>query len=383
MLGESGSGKTDLAKQVLKYIALVQQAVKPPQVAATAHELTLFRGGSIQPFFLETSRVTSLNPDDANFHIFYALLVGASDAVVEDCQLKHTTPATFAYLGKPSKLASTKCQLCINYLTEKLSAFELEYAGEVQGALYFAEGLGRLYFTSWPRHRIHSSRFKGHVQAIVDKLNVVQPRFVHCLRPRASTSKDFTALDMGVLKAQVQGQLLAPIVTYSMSSIVRTFRGREGVLFEKLKQKYTSTQVQSADDDTSLESFVLKVKFDGPTVHKMLSNPKMALLLGEPNILQALRELSIDPSVIYLQTTDPVLRLFYTELRAFITPKPHPDRIPYPDMPLDDAVLVPDSVQALARLQLLHPTPDMAPQDQAIVREVNQKYKGLSHRNNL
>ncbi|RHZ33278.1 hypothetical protein DYB31_013810, partial [Aphanomyces astaci] len=167
------------------------------------------------------------------------------------------------------------------------------------------------------------------------------------------------------------------------SSIVRTFRGREGVLFEKLKQKYTSTQVQSADDDTSLESFVLKVKFDGPTVHKMLSNPKMALLLGEPNILQALRELSIDPSVIYLQTTDPVLRLFYTELRAFITPKPHPDRIPYPDMPLDDAVLVPDSVQALARLQLLHPTPDMAPQDQAIVREVNQKYKGLSHRNNL
>ncbi|RLO01531.1 hypothetical protein DYB28_001182 [Aphanomyces astaci] len=201
-----------------------------------------------------------------------------------------------------------------------------------------------LYFTSWPRHRIHSSRFKGHVQAIVDKLNVVQPRFVHCLRPRASTSKDFTALDMGVLKAQVQGQLLAPIVTYSMSSIVRTFRGREGVLFEKLKQKYTSTQVQSADDDTSLESFVLKVQFDGPTVHKMLSNPKMALLLGEPNILQALRELSIDPSVIYLQTTDPVLRLFYTELRAFITPKPHPDRIPYPDMPLDDAVLVPDSV---------------------------------------
>ncbi|RHY36720.1 hypothetical protein DYB38_010183 [Aphanomyces astaci] len=56
---------------------------------------------------------------------------------------------------------------------------------------------------------------QGHVQAIVDKLNVVQPRFVHCLRPRASTSKDFTALDMGVLKAQVQGQLLAPIVTYS------------------------------------------------------------------------------------------------------------------------------------------------------------------------
>ncbi|ETV74877.1 hypothetical protein H257_10913 [Aphanomyces astaci] len=876
MLGESGSGKTDLAKQVLKYIALVQQAVKPPQVqlftsstkstikmrsdeshlmdllrlkhvnyetiylditpdrwpemlassggikqlpqlhmnshyfgnydelqrleddeqfvfyvknpnaarltsvlldgnelleafgnAKTVHNPNSSRfgkstsfsihattghllGGSIQPFFLETSRVTSLNPDDANFHIFYALLVGASDAVVEDCQLKHTTPATFAYLGKPSKLASTnvrtsttqddrvrwdrvlRCldlvgvsegersamfrvlsavlylgnigfedtlnelgvatgvriqndselhivadllsiqandvvrvlctkqlsvtkkdevyelqvharqaritresfarllydslfsalvsllnrssrvpkdnlvhditlvdvfgfedvgtnsfeQLCINYLTEKLSAFELEYAGEVQGALYFAEGLGR-YWSSvlnisegvglqvmsspvgvWAcldeatvlhgneddpkqlknsrfvralysrnadhpgltvrkdpleftvnHHRssvtynatdfvlknsqdflqplLHlmatssnpfiqslqthqrsvvnqetkrqssAARFKGHVQAIVDKLNVVQPRFVHCLRPRASTSKDFTALDMGVLKAQVQGQLLAPIVTYSsqmfrhavafpafqssyhmlfrqatwdadgvdqaleafvsslplgtsceyavgtttvffnealfmallaqrldvrsaaciriqatvrmwlaarevaslqlttqnyirqitqfyaqhnpsklaeVSSIVRTFRGREGVLFEKLKQKYTSTQVQSADDDTSLESFVLKVQFDGPTVHKMLSNPKMALLLGEPNILQALRELSIDPSVIYLQTTDPVLRLFYTELRAFITPKPHPDRIPYPDMPLDDAVLVPDSV---------------------------------------
>ncbi|KAF0721742.1 hypothetical protein AaE_010012, partial [Aphanomyces astaci] len=36
-------------------------------------------------------------------------------------------------------------QLCINYLTEKLSAFELEYAGEVQGALYFAEGLGRYW----------------------------------------------------------------------------------------------------------------------------------------------------------------------------------------------------------------------------------------------
>ncbi|KAF0742893.1 hypothetical protein Ae201684_002287 [Aphanomyces euteiches] len=733
-------------------------------------------GGSITPFFLETSRVTNANPDDANFHIFYSLLVGASDKLASECHLKNTTPSTFAYLGKPSKSAPTnvknfsteedrqrwqrvlRCldligvtevertaifsilsavlylgnfvfkdslnalgvatgvkissaeelkivasllsvdintlerslctrqlsvakkdevyelqvhepqarvsrdtlarllyeslfttlvsmlnkhskaheaidgkaceitlvdvfgfedigfnsfeQLCINYLTERLSSFELDYAGEVQKTLYASEGLqcswlndsaissgyalqvlespvgvwacleeatllhsneddqsqaknSRFVRALYSRNVDHSgltirrdpleftlnhnrsqvtynatnfvaknsdavsialvklvrsstnsfvkslrpeptekigeeikrqsvaNRFKGHVQDIIAKLRVARPRFVHCLRPRLDASSDFNSLGLELLKAQIRGQLLPPIVSYSsqqfrhnmelsvfqsryhmlfkdiftpngvehalnsfvgslsdsqgasysfavgkttvfmngllhdklqdrrfqvrssacvviqatvrmwlasravgklrettrnyirditqfyakynptklpeVPDIVRAFRGRENVLFEKLQQKYLKDHVETPSEeaiDTSLEDFILKVHFDAITVQQMLLNPKIALLLGEPRILQALREVSIDPSVIYLQTNDPVLRLFYTEMRSYLTTSVVPKRTKYQDMPLEDAV------EKLAHLQLLKPLVGMTPEEQDALSEI-------------
>ncbi|CAK4186063.1 unnamed protein product [Aphanomyces euteiches] len=689
-------------------------------------------GGSITPFFLETSRVTNANPDDANFHIFYSLLVGASDKLASECHLKNTTPSTFAYLGKPSKSAPTNVknfsteedrqrwqrgvkissaeelkivasllsvdintlerslctrqlsvakkdevyelqvhepqarvsrdtlarllyeslfttlvsmlnkhskaheaidgkaceitlvdvfgfedigfnsfeQLCINYLTERLSSFELDYAGEVQKTLYASEGLqcswlndsaissgyalqvlespvgvwacleeatllhsneddqsqaknSRFVRALYSRNVDHSgltirrdpleftlnhnrsqvtynatnfvaknsdavsialvklvrsstnsfvkslrpeptekigeeikrqsvaNRFKGHVQDIIAKLRVARPRFVHCLRPRLDASSDFNSLGLELLKAQIRGQLLPPIVSYSsqqfrhnmelsvfqsryhmlfkdiftpngvehalnsfvgslsdsqgasysfavgkttvfmngllhdklqdrrfqvrssacvviqatvrmwlasravgklrettrnyirditqfyakynptklpeVPDIVRAFRGRENVLFEKLQQKYLKDHVETPSEeaiDTSLEDFILKVHFDAITVQQMLLNPKIALLLGEPRILQALREVSIDPSVIYLQTNDPVLRLFYTEMRSYLTTSVVPKRTKYQDMPLEDAV------EKLAHLQLLKPLVGMTPEEQDALSEI-------------
>ncbi|CAK4245278.1 unnamed protein product [Aphanomyces euteiches] len=501
-------------------------------------------------------------------------------------------------------------QLCINYLTERLSSFELDYAGEVQKTLYASEGLqcswlndsaissgyalqvlespvgvwacleeatllhsneddqsqaknSRFVRALYSRNVDHSgltirrdpleftlnhnrsqvtynatnfvaknsdavsialvklvrsstnsfvkslrpeptekigeeikrqsvaNRFKGHVQDIIAKLRVARPRFVHCLRPRLDASSDFNSLGLELLKAQIRGQLLPPIVSYSsqqfrhnmelsvfqsryhmlfkdiftpngvehalnsfvgslsdsqgasysfavgkttvfmngllhdklqdrrfqvrssacvviqatvrmwlasravgklrettrnyirditqfyakynptklpeVPDIVRAFRGRENVLFEKLQQKYLKDHVETPSEeaiDTSLEDFILKVHFDAITVQQMLLNPKIALLLGEPRILQALREVSIDPSVIYLQTNDPVLRLFYTEMRSYLTTSVVPKRTKYQDMPLEDAV------EKLAHLQLLKPLVGMTPEEQDALSEI-------------
>ena len=111
--GESGAGKTEASKLVMKYISFVSGSgdavdyVKHvilesnPLLEAFGNAKTLRNnnssrfgkyfeihfnangdpcGGSITNYLLEKSRVTFQTPGERNFHVFYQLLQGASDA---------------------------------------------------------------------------------------------------------------------------------------------------------------------------------------------------------------------------------------------------------------------------------------------------------------
>jgi len=129
--GESGAGKTEASKLVMKYISAVSgnsegvDYVKHvilesnPLLEAFGNAKTLRNnnssrfgkyfeiqfndvgdpsGGSITNYLLEKSRVVYQTPGERTFHIFYQLLAGASDA--EANQLQLYAPEHFFYLNQ-------------------------------------------------------------------------------------------------------------------------------------------------------------------------------------------------------------------------------------------------------------------------------------------
>lgn len=55
-------------------------------------------GGNILNYLLEKSRVISQSPGERNFHIFYQLLLGASDAELDELMLKRNL-SSYYYLS--------------------------------------------------------------------------------------------------------------------------------------------------------------------------------------------------------------------------------------------------------------------------------------------
>jgi len=129
--GESGAGKTEAAKLVMKYISAVSgnsegvEYVKHvifesnPLLEAFGNAKTLRNnnssrfgkyfeiqfndagdpcGGTITNYLLEKSRVTFQTPGERTYHIFYQLLAGASDAEANALQLY--APEHFYYLNQ-------------------------------------------------------------------------------------------------------------------------------------------------------------------------------------------------------------------------------------------------------------------------------------------
>ena len=129
--GESGAGKTEASKLVMKYISAVSgnsegvDYVKHvilesnPLLEAFGNAKTLRNnnssrfgkyfeiqfndagdpcGGSITNYLLEKSRVTYQTPGERSFHIFYQLLAGASDSEANSLQLY--APEHFGYLNQ-------------------------------------------------------------------------------------------------------------------------------------------------------------------------------------------------------------------------------------------------------------------------------------------
>ena len=119
--GESGSGKTENSKKVLQYIAAASghiqsvESVKDkllqtnPILEAFGNAKTnrnnnssrfgkymdinfnwqgIPDGGNILNYLLEKSRIIHQNANERNFHIFYQLLNGADDALLEKLHLK-------------------------------------------------------------------------------------------------------------------------------------------------------------------------------------------------------------------------------------------------------------------------------------------------------
>ncbi|KAI8810433.1 P-loop containing nucleoside triphosphate hydrolase protein [Cladochytrium replicatum] len=130
--GESGAGKTEASKIFLRYIAAVSSLTDKvdhvkdrllnsnPCLEAFGNAKTLrndnssrfgkymdvqfdFRGrptgGIITTYLLEKSRVVNAAEGERNFHIFYQLLRGADDALLEKLHLKRSI-ADFSYLRK-------------------------------------------------------------------------------------------------------------------------------------------------------------------------------------------------------------------------------------------------------------------------------------------
>lgn len=129
--GESGSGKTEASKKVLQYIAEVTDhkgkvervkdklLVSNPLLEAFGNAKTNRNdnssrfgkymdiqfnyegnpvGGNILNYLLEKSRVISQSPGERNFHIFYQLVLGASDSELNELMLKRNL-SSYYYLS--------------------------------------------------------------------------------------------------------------------------------------------------------------------------------------------------------------------------------------------------------------------------------------------
>ncbi|CRK97386.1 CLUMA_CG010776, isoform A [Clunio marinus] len=137
--GESGSGKTEASKKVLQFIAAASghiesvESVKDKLVqtnpileafgnAKTTRNNNSSRfgkymdinfnwqgipdGGNILNYLLEKSRIVHQNINERNFHIFYQLISGADDALLEHLYLKRDLN-TYTYLSNGDKTSKS------------------------------------------------------------------------------------------------------------------------------------------------------------------------------------------------------------------------------------------------------------------------------------
>ncbi|VDO07017.1 unnamed protein product [Rodentolepis nana] len=127
--GESGAGKTETTKHVLRYLTegyganagVIEQRIidSNPLLEAFGNAKTVRNnnssrfgkfielafdkqaavcGGSLEHYILEKSRVVRQSKNERNFHFFYQLFAGASDSLRQKLGL--TTPDDFLYLSR-------------------------------------------------------------------------------------------------------------------------------------------------------------------------------------------------------------------------------------------------------------------------------------------
>jgi myosin X len=157
--GESGAGKTESTKFILSYLSAMSQQACPsaagryaveeailqssPILEAFGNAKTVYNnnssrfgkfillqfaetgniiGGKITDYLLEKNRVVSQNPKERNFHIFYALLAGISEADKETMML--STPESYHYLNQSGCVSDPTINDASDFLRVK-EAFDI------------------------------------------------------------------------------------------------------------------------------------------------------------------------------------------------------------------------------------------------------------------
>ncbi|CAF3335776.1 unnamed protein product [Rotaria sp. Silwood2] len=178
--GESGAGKTESAKYVLRYLT-ESYGVHNGQIEDRTNESNplleafgnakklqyLFSsirvvGGYISHYLLEKSRVCVQSKDERNYHVFYQLCAGASESTRRELRLSSPDNFhVFAFVNKSIPFSSSTSyigildiagfeyfpinsfeQFCTNYCNEKLQQFFNERIIKEEQSLYEKEGLG-------------------------------------------------------------------------------------------------------------------------------------------------------------------------------------------------------------------------------------------------
>jgi myosin-1 len=168
--GESGAGKTEASKSVMRYLAAVTPSSKSedmdkikdqlldsnPILEAFGNAKTLRNdnssrfgkymkisfnaanfpvGGSINVYLLEKSRVVTRAMDERSFHIFYNLLAGADDGLLSSLQLQRD-PAAYKLLSLSNCYTVDTINDKSDFAAVQAAMRTLEFPMEVQQALW-------------------------------------------------------------------------------------------------------------------------------------------------------------------------------------------------------------------------------------------------------
>ncbi|XP_046390643.1 unconventional myosin IC [Ischnura elegans] len=181
--GESGSGKTEASKKVLQFIAAASghkpkvEAVKDkllqsnPVLEAFGNAKTnrndnssrfgkymdvAFNymgdpvGGNILNYLLEKSRVVHQNPGETNFHIFYQLIAGADQALLDKLHLKRNLDSYFYFSnGGKGPMSNHEYSNQFKVVEKAMSVMELteEEQGDIMSIVASILHLGNVGFT--------------------------------------------------------------------------------------------------------------------------------------------------------------------------------------------------------------------------------------------
>jgi len=201
--GESGAGKTEASKHILRYIAEISVASQKAEIervktmllasnplleafgnAKTARNDNSSRfgkymdinfdykfepvGGNIHNYLLEKARVVRHAESDRNFHIFYQLLAGADDATLAELGVSRDA-GSFAYLANGSAPIGTSDKAEYSAVMEAASAigFSAELIGVLRKLVAAVLHLGQVKFEPKGEHCTISN---GDVVATIAKL---------------------------------------------------------------------------------------------------------------------------------------------------------------------------------------------------------------------
>ncbi|XP_072450556.1 unconventional myosin-IXb isoform X3 [Chiloscyllium punctatum] len=240
--GESGSGKTQSTNFLIHCLTALSQKGYASRVertilgagpvleafgnAKTAHnnnssrfgkfiqvnylENGLVRGAVVEKYLLEKSRLVSQEADERNYHVFYYLLLGASESERQDFQLKQ--PADYYYLNQ-------KQDFCLDDGEDLKHEFErLKQAMEMVGFLHTTKNQIFLVLSAilYLGNVVYKKKFIGREES----LEVEPPEVLDTLSELLKVRRDLLIEALTKRKTVTVGEKL--ILPYSLNEAVTT-----------------------------------------------------------------------------------------------------------------------------------------------------------------